>query len=244
MLLSSKVKKLRSELLTNCQYAIKLLETSNRYVTTAYSSDDSFPKSPTEPIPTSTLSVVNPQQITDVEIINKFMVLTHGVLEQEWELFLYDIYVEGFICYLSLGEPKYPLRLKDLKPSLEVADIRKHISEEVKESIRGYKELFERTRDLYKVEEPELFKEMQKQIQIRHIFQHSRGNIRKKDLNDIGSNGPDACIYILNEEGKSQSYKENYYIDLSLPEIQKFYDTIEKYSEAFLTKAKSAEVEM
>ena len=60
------------------------------------------------------------------------MSLTHGVLIQEWELFLYDICAEGFIYYLSLGDPKYQLRLENLKPTFEVADIRTHISEEVK----------------------------------------------------------------------------------------------------------------
>lgn len=116
-----------------------------------------------------------------------------------------------------------------------------HISEEVKDTFRGYDELFEQSRRLFNVEESELFKEMQKQVQIRHIFQHNRGIIRKKDLTDIGNNSPDACFNILDNERKLQSYKEGQEIWLSIPEIQKFYDTIEQYSKVFQTRAEQAQ---
>ena len=104
----------------------------------------------------------------------------HGVMTQEWELFLYDIFGEGVIYYLSLGNPKYQLRVKNLKPTIEVIEVRNHICEEIKESFRGYEELFRQARMLFGVDEPGLFKEMQRQIQIRHIFQHNRGIVRKK----------------------------------------------------------------
>ena len=83
---------------------------------------------------------------------------------------------------------------------------------------------------------------MQKQVQIRHIFQHNQGKIRKKDLAEIGSNGPDASFNILDDEGKLQSYKEDQEIWLSLPEIQKLHDTIDEYSEKFQTKAEMAQL--
>ena len=260
MLLSSKVETLRDELLKNCQYAIERLKTSKNLIEkgvqavlsiakeTSSSSEDVVSYNNPEP---DKISIKKTDDISknalDIElrykdkIINDIYSVIHGDLYQEWEHCLYGILGEGYIYYLSIGDPRLRLRLKGLRPTLEVSDIYTHIVEEVKDSVRGYEELFKKTRDLYKVEEPELSKEIQKQVQIRHIFQHNRGQIRKKDLNDIGISGPDACIYILNEEGESKPRKENDYIDLSLPEIQNFYDTIEKYSEAFLIQAQSVE---
>jgi len=166
------------------------------------------------------------------------MILTHGALIQEWEHFLYDIFAEGVIYYLSLGNPKYQLRLKDLQPTIRVRDIRTHISEEIKKSIRGLKPLLSESNKLFEPEVPDHLKEeMKKQTQIRHIFQHNKGEIRRKDLSEIGSNGPDACFEILGDGGKLEQYKEGQKILLSLPEIQKLYTVIEEYSEAFQKQA-------
>lgn len=253
MCLSSKVKDLRDKLLQNCKYAIYRLEEgkdmiekgsgirldntkeTSTQVATSYSN-------PTSEITMADATITSGgknHKFKD-KIINDVYSVIHGVMTQEWELFLYDILAEGVIYYLSIGDPKYQLRLEKLKPTFGVADIRTYIAEEIKDSFRGYEELFKRTRTLFEVEELGLFKEMQKQIQIRHVFQHSRGIIRRRDLSDIGSNGPDACIYILDEEGQPQPYKENKDIWLSLPEIQKLYETVEQYSEKFQIQAEKA----
>lgn len=246
MSLSSKVKQLRDELLQNCKYAIDHLEASKQYVTRGYQnfgnqSDIASSKTSTPDASAFTTSdILTPEEtnieITDTEVVHSFMILTHGVLIQEWEHFLYDIYAEGFVYYLNLGSPKYHLRLRELNPKMEVADMRQHICEEVKNSFRSLKELFARSRSFFNVEEPKLFREMQKQIQIRHIFQHSKGEIRSSDLEDIGRKSFD----ILNDKGTVMSYGEGEDIPLSLPEIRKLDTVIEEYSEAFQKQAESA----
>jgi len=255
MCLFSKVEDLRGKLLQNCKYAIDRLEAakdiiekgSNVLQDTAKMTSTQAATFYSNPITSEIIredaiipSRDKPHQFKD-KIVNDVYSVIHGVMTQEWELFLYDIFAEGVIYYLSLGNPKYQLRVKNLKPNIEVVEIRNHISEEIKESFRGYEELFKQARTLFNVEEPGFFKEMQRQIQIRHIFQHNRGIIRKKDLAEIGSNGPDACFNILDDEGKLQSYKEDQEIWLSLPEIQKLYETIEQYSEKFQIKAEMAQ---
>ena len=247
MLLSSKVETLRDELLKNCQYAIKLLETSKLCVTTAYSSVENFLKFPIESTDPSTSSIkdqVIAHQITDVEMINKFMVQTHGVLEQEWEHFLYDIFTEGVVYYVKgydLADIRHKFSLENFNPIVTIEEMREKISAELERALLKYETLFKESRSLFKIDEPDLLKEMQKQARVRHIFQHNKGKIRRLDLDAIGSIGPDACIYILDEEGKSQPYKENKEIWLSLPEIQRLYETIEQYSEKFQIKAEMAQ---
>jgi len=170
------------------------------------------------------------------------MILTHGVLIQEWERFLYDVFVEGVIYYLRGYDldPDCKLHLRNLKPGIEVTEMRKNLSTEVEKSHRGYKELFYQSRKLFKVQEDNLLKEMQKHVQIRHIFQHSQGEIRKEDLKDIGLNGPNVCFSILGDDGRPLPYKVGQTIFLSKKEIQNLYDTIEKFSQAFQTQAEKA----
>lgn len=133
MCLSSKVKNLRDELLQNCKYAIKQLKDHQKKVESSPSRNVTTGSStPDKPIDNTTTESLGTKQsesnisyeFSNREIINSFMILTHGVLFQEWWLFLYDMFAEGYIYYLSLGNPKYQLRLKGLKPNLEVADIR------------------------------------------------------------------------------------------------------------------------
>jgi len=248
----SKIKELRDKLVENCKYAIGPLErtvdiiekgssifiledrmnkTSSKTATSYSNPEGSEICLKTNDAP----NAVHGSKSKD-KIINDVYSVIHGVLIQEWEHFLYDLYAEGFVYYLNLGSPKSPLRLRQLNPKMEVADMRQHICEEVKNSFRSLKELFARTRSFFNVEETKLFMEMQKHIQIRHIFQHSKGEIRSSDLEDIGRKSFD----ILNDEGRVMSYGEGEDIPLSLPEIQKLYTVIEEYSEAFQKQAEKA----
>lgn len=244
MCLSSKVKTLRDELLENCQYAIDRLGEANNRVYASSNQEDAptgstTPNKPAEETTTDPYGTKKSENdisyriVGDREIMDSFMILTHGVLIQEWELFLYDIFAEGVIHYLSLGDPKFQLRVKELNPTIETVDMRKHISDEIKKTIRRHKEIFEKSRSLFKIEEPELLKEMQKQVQIRHIFQHNRGKIRKQDIEAIEKQS----FEIFDDENTLKSYGEGEKILLSQPEIQKLSDTIKKYSEAFQIKA-------
>ncbi len=244
MTLSSKVIELRDKLLENCNYAIGRLEAANHIVSnfTSNNKRDTTTSSSGENESKDVIAVDNiSYEVTDYEIKNSFMILTHGVLIQEWEHFLYDIFVEGVIYYLkgyNLSDSTYKLSLKNLKPSIELSEMRDNLSAEFRVSLKGHKEVFSQARKLFNIEEPKLLEEMQKQVQIRHIFQHNRGEIRSRDLKDVGKEG--GSFYILNDEGTVMPYGEGKEIPLSLPEIQKLYTVIEEYSEVFQKQAEKA----
>jgi len=256
MCLSSKVRDLRDTLLQNCDEAISRLRIFEQSIIIKVpQSSDKQPEasssrtSPSDPSTNTTSSTLPAEAInvttTDPKIANDYMVLTHGVLIQEWEHFLYDIFIEGVIYYLkgdNLGDPDHKLRLKSLKPTVEEAERRKNISAEVKnaKSLWG-KELFTQCRKLFKVPETELLKEMQKQEQVRHVFQHNRGIIRKEDLVAIGTSGVTAHFDILNDKEETVQYYEKQSIVLSKKEIQKLRDTVVKYSQLFQTQAENCE---
>jgi len=261
MCLSSEVAKLRNDLLQNCKSAVDCLEAADLRVT-SFASANKMTTTTRSPEPTVTglsipsftgLSIQSSQmsgsksddatsyEITDKEILNRFMILTHGVLIQEWEHFLYDVFVEGVIYYLKGYDldPDCKLHLKILKPGIEIAEMRKKLSAEVKKSLKGYEDLFKKSRKLFKVEEDKLLEEMKKHVQVRHVFQHNRGEIREEDLIAIGvgENVPNRCFSVLDDKGQTREYKKGETIFLSKPEIQKLLEIIEKYSQVFQTQA-------
>jgi hypothetical protein len=267
MCLSSKIAELRNELLQNCKYAIGCLEVAERMVTHIVSTNQMPTITSSH---TSSIAVLSTQSVTDSsiqfpqmsgskpddatsykitdEILNRFMILTHGVLIQEWEHFLYDVFMEGVIYYLK-GYDLDPdcklhlkILLKILKPGIEVAEMRKKLSAEVKKSLKGYEDLFKKSRKLFKVEEDKLLEEMKKHVQVRHVFQHNRGEIREEDLIAIGmsENVPDRCFSILDDKGQMRKYKKGETIFLSKLEIQKLLEIIEKYSQVFQTQTEKA----
>jgi hypothetical protein len=255
MCFSPKITELRNKLLQNCSSAIDRLEKAEQRVTYFTSTHQKTTTGSPEPSVTdlppqssqmsgATTDNATSYEITDKDILNSFLILTHGVLIQEWEHFLYGVFAEGVIYYLSgynLGIPKFKINFKSLKPTDKVVEMRKNISLEAKESLIGYTDLFDQSLKLFNPNVSESLKhEMQKHVQIRHIFQHNKGKIREDDIKDIGLNGPDACFSILDDNGKPHPYKEGQEIFLSKKEIQNLYDTIEKFSQAFQTQAEKA----
>lgn len=248
MNLYSKVKELREELLKNCTYAIGRLKAAKEMVTYYFSQNQEVTRTNSNSIDEPQDSSIGTKgfendtdyEITDIVIMKSFMELTHGVLIQEWEHFLREIFVEGVIHYLKgydLGDPKYKISLKILKTTIEETERRKNISSEVINSLWGYDNLFKQSRKLFKIEECDLLNRTNKHIKVRHIFQHNRGEIRSRYLKEIGRES--RYLEVFNDEGKPISYREGDTIKLSRPEIQDVYDTIEKCSEKFLTQAQS-----
>jgi hypothetical protein len=177
------------------------------------------------------------------KIINDVYSVIHGILIQEWEHFLYDIFTEGVVYYIKgydLADIRHKFALENFNPTLAIEEIRKKISVELERALLKYETLFKESRSLFKIDDSDLLNEIKTQVQVRHIFQHNQGKIRRMDLDSIGSNGSDACFNILDDEGKLRPYKEDEEIWLSLPEIQKLYKTIEQYSEKFQIRAEKA----
>lgn len=248
MCLSSKVKGSRDELLQNCKYAVDRLEEAEKRVVYYSDQKDITTISACSASPTSSQETAGTQkpeddiryestEPTDEDIMNSFMILTHGTLIQELERFLYDIFVEGVILYsrgYDLGDITHKFSLKNLKPTIELAEMRENITAEIERSMFGYDKLLKQSRKLFKLDEPELLEEIKKHVQIRHIFQHNRGTVRGRDIEDNGKRP----FEILNENGEIDKYEEGIEIRLSNPEIKRLYRTIEEYSEKFQIQAK------
>jgi hypothetical protein len=257
MSLDSKVKELRDKLLENCKYAIERLKAAKERVIyysaqnqESTSTNSGPPNQPQDNLTdTKGSENVTTYEITDKAIIKSFMELTHGVLIQEWEHFLYDIFSEGVVYYLNgynLETPKFKVNFRDLKQTKNIAEMHENISSEAKKSLQGYEELIEQSRKTFKTKtnDSELFQEMQKQMQIRHIFQHSRGEIRAEDIEKIKSQcfkvpNKGQCFKVVDDAGNTITLGVRDKVELSQQEIQKLFDTIERYSEEFLTQAKS-----
>ena len=111
MTLSLKVIELRDKLLENCNYAIDRLEAAKKrvaYYSASNQEGETTGTSGTEPKNenTDTSGTKRPEsdisyEVSDREIVNNFTILTHGVLIQEWQHFLYGIFAEGVVYYLS-----------------------------------------------------------------------------------------------------------------------------------------------
>ena len=180
----------------------------------------------------------------DEEIMNSFMILTHGVLIQEWELFLYGVFAEGVIYYLrgyNFDSPRFNINFKNLKPTKEIAALHENIASEAIESFKGYKQLIDQSLKLFwltDVKKSEVGKEMKKHVIIRNIWQHSRGKIRPQDLEEYGKNGQ--YFELFDDEGKLNKRVADDPAILSRKDIYMLFDTIEKYSEKFQVQAEKA----
>ena len=254
MTCSAKIKELRKQLLEKCDYAINRLEaakervtfaSNNKKDTTTSTSSPGADKSEGDTTTNTSLEKKSESdtnyEFTDSEIMDSFMELTHGVLIQEWEHFLYNIFVEGIIYYVrgyDLGDITHKLGLKNLKPTLGIVEMRKSVSAEIERSHLGYERLFDQSRKLFKVKVSELLQEeMNQQVLIRHIFQHNGGEIRSRDIKKNGNK----AFLILDNKGKSHPYGKGKEIPLSGPEIRKLYTVIEEYSEAFQIQAEKTQ---
>ena len=254
MCLSSKVKKLRDELLENCKYAIDRLDAAMErvaYYSSNNQEDDTPGTSGTNEAPVKTTTSTSgtkksesdiSYEISDPEIVNSFMELTHGVLIQEWQHFLSGIFAEGVVYYLSgydLDTPKITIKLKELNPTMKIAEMHKNIASQAAESFdNSYHHLLNQSCTLFKLKEfkkSESGKEMEKHVIIRNLFQHNKGKIRSQDI----QKNDDKPFEILNDKKQQQSYKEGQKILLSLAEIEKLSNTIEKYSLKFQKQAEN-----
>jgi hypothetical protein len=258
MCLSSKVTELRNELLGNCKRAISRLEAAKSVVPEGFSIlnnrvADTLSQTSVPSIATVEGEVVNNTnsetttkgttfKITDDELVRDYMILTHGVLIQEWVHFLYSIFAEGLIRYLQgydLGTPKFNINCKNLKPAKDIVEIHENIVLEAKESFYGYEDLLTQSLKLFKLnnfKQTDLHEELNKHVIIRNIWQHSRGKIRQLDIEKNSNHD----FEILDDNEKPKKHRVGDEATLSRPEIQRLYNTIEKCSEKFQIQAEKA----
>jgi len=183
----------------------------------------------------------------DPKTVSLLLRPAHAALVQEWLIFLESVFGRIVFHYLKTKTPeKLPSRhfyfsLKKVEPS-SLVNIRKSIADIAKESFsfEKYENRIKILRNIFKIKESQLDEttkadiakmneEMKKQVTVRNIFQHNRGQIRKTDLEEIGKKH----FKMLNEKGENVTYNEGDDIILSMQEIEKLNNTIKEYSLKF-----------
>jgi len=163
------------------------------------------------------------------------LVFIQAGLIQEWNIFLDSIFGEVVLHYLEIGDrsklPSQRFYLDKLDPN-NLPDLRSSISNAAKESFsfHPYDKRIETLCSIFNIQKnSSLDKEMKKHVEIRNIFQHYRGEVRKTDIEKIGRN----YFEVLDENKKIKKYYEQDKLELTLPEIEHLNQTIESYSEKF-----------
>ena len=233
------LKKVRSQLLTNCNDWIDRFERLKIHLNvgvaaaTAYQQNvGQTPSATGGQIDTQDVSV---QQISDVDVL----ILVHACLVQEWSIFLDSIFSKGVFFLLKVGNgarlPRETLDLKQLDPA-NINKLRESIATTACEnfSFRPYDKKIEIICSMFGVNgdpgnSTSDSAKMRKHVEIRNIFQHHRGVVRNKDLKRIGI----TSFKILQNDRSYKDYVEDLKIILTFCEIQDLNKTIKSFSKCF-----------
>jgi len=149
------------------------------------------------------------------------IVLIQAALVQEWSIFLDSVFYAAVLYFLETGDivklPPERLDLKKIVPT-GFSNLRKSIATATSESFsfRPYDYKIEILCKAFKVTDGLPLKSvLKKHVEIRNIFQHSRGIVRQTDLDKIGGAGFD----ILQEDQTKKIYGVGDTIILTLCEV-------------------------
>jgi hypothetical protein len=233
------LKKVRSQLLTNCKDWLDRFERLKIHLnvgvaaTTAYQQNVGQTSSATgRQIDIHAESV---QQNSDVDVL----VLVHAGLVQEWSIFLDSVFSKGVFYLLKVGNgarlPRETLDLKQLDPA-NINKLRESIASTASEnfSFRPYDKKIKIICDMFGIDDgpgnsASDSAKMRKHVEIRNMFQHNRGIVRNKDLERIGIKS----FKILQDDQSNKDYVEGNKIILTLCEIQDLNKTINTFSKCF-----------
>jgi len=232
----------RNELVKNCEGLFSELttfETMSMGTQVVSMPEQDIKKAP-EDNTTSTLKSTSVNN-TSITLLRTAI---HGAMISEWDIFLNNVFGEAFL---------YMLESKNIPILVSILSLIKNLNFNFEETIPTTEfELYEKigngAKDNFSFENhgiklktlkklfifddignsSELEQEMKKQVQIRNIFQHNRGEVRKDDLIKIGRENQ--YLKIISDEEQSIEYREGNKIVLSKQEIENCYKTIEAYS--------------
>jgi hypothetical protein len=166
---------------------------------------------------------------------NDVMILIQAALVQEWSIFLDSIFFAAVLHFLEISDieklPKERLDLKKIVPT-RFSNLRKSIATAASESFsfRPYDHKIETLCKVFKVTAETPFKSvLKKHVEIRNIFQHSRGKVRQTDLDKVGATG----FEILQEDQTKKNYGVGNTIILTMCEILDLRKAINDYSRNF-----------
>lgn len=233
------LKKVRSQLLTNCNdwidrfKRLKINLNVGVAATTAYQQNVGQTSISTGgQVETRAVSV---QENSDVDVL----VLVHAGLVQEWSIFLDSTFSNGVLFLLKVGNgarlPRETLDLKQLDPA-NINKLRESIATTACEnfSFRPYDKKIEIICSMFDVDNDpgnsaSDSAKMRKHVEIRNIFQHNRGIVRNKDIVRIGIKS----FKILQDDQSHKDYVEGNKIILTFCEIQELNETIISFSKCF-----------
>jgi len=194
---------------------------------------------------TSSAATAEQDYFADAMGVSELLVLVHAGLIQEWSIFLDFVFGKVVLHYLETDMcdalPLQKFNLKKIKAT-SFYDMRVSISQAAKESFsfENYDEKIKRLRSIFGIKSSQMNEEakkhlealdaeMKKHVEIRNVFQHNRGIIRKRDLTAIGQQ----YFELLDDDGNTRQYKKDDEMVLSKPEIENLNELIKKYSEKF-----------
>lgn len=231
------LKKVRSQLLTNCDDWINRFKRLKVHLDVGAAATAAYQQNVGQ-TSSATGDQENFRAIPEHES-SDVLVLVHACLVQEWTIFLDSVFSQAVFHLLKVGNaeklPEETLDLKDLDPS-KISNLRKSIAKTACEnfSFRPYDKKIETICSMFGVEgdsgnSTSDSAKMRKHIEIRNIFQHNRGIVRKKDMERIGIK----FFKILQEDQTIKEYGEGTKIILTVDEIQDLNKTINTFSKCF-----------
>ena len=178
---------------------------------------------------------------SELDLASRALIITHADLVQEWHIFLDAVFSNAVFTYLQSNREiklsnSNSIRFSDLSlvGVKGKKDVFGRITESLAESFsfHSHKSKIEDLGRLFPDKmDSTLLREIIKHIEIRNIFQHNRGQVRSDDLKKIGR--PKQCFEVLDENGELAQYSEGQKIQLSLRELEKFVEMIEKVSHTY-----------
>jgi len=232
-----KLTKYRKPLLYNCDSLVTRFETASLTIEVGQASTKAAIALMSSSTRSSATMAAKHKISVDNMAKSELLVLVHAGLIQEWNIFLDTVFSKVVIYYLETNKwnalPSQKIDLKRIRAN-NLVNMRESISEAAKEAFsrRSYKERIKTLRKIFQVKHSTIDTEMTMHVEVRNIFQHHRGLIRRTDLDKIGQPAG-GYFELLDENKKQKRFYDCEKIELSKPEIDNLNGIIKNYSERF-----------
>ena len=226
-------RKIRKTLLQSCDDCVKRFHEAESFFSKGYAHtivEDAIGPNLTG-ISSSSEAIPIPVTKTPTGLPELF-VSYHAILIQEWFIYLDSVFGAALLHCLKKHTvsrlPNMDLRLDKLELT-NMIDLRKSICSKLEEpfSFRPYPEKIKLLLTMFAVTiDHTLQYKMKTHVTVRNIFQHNRGIIRQRDLDEIGR--PNGYFELLDHNGSKQEYALQDKITLSKSDIDDLNETIKK----------------
>lgn len=236
-----KLTEFRNSLLQNCEDWIKRFRLIHPALVGWQASTDSLIKGVQQAPDTSSVAPEVKSYFLGAMTESDVLVLVHSTMIQEWHIFLDSIFGEIVLHYLKNNMQseliKIMVNLKKVR-SPDLITMQRTLSEAIKESFsrRAYDDKIGFLYKQFKIKNGNKLKQLQaelkKHVEIRNLFQHSRGIVTEEALGKIGKS-PRGYFILLNDKGEKTKYSKGKTIVLFEHEIDVLNKNIADYSKKF-----------